>query len=46
MRFAECKHNLNKLDNIDLNWTIKRLKQFLNDNYPKNPVNFKILIIS
>lgn len=31
------------VDNFELNWTIKQLKNTIQESYPKNPVNKKIL---
>ena len=33
------------VDHFELNWTIKRLKQHLNENYPKNPVCYLSYIV-
>jgi hypothetical protein len=38
IKSANQKYDDFVVDNFDLNWTIKRLKQYLNDNYPRNPV--------
>jgi hypothetical protein len=27
------------IDGCELNWSVKKLKQHLSDNYPKNPVS-------
>jgi hypothetical protein len=40
IKSANQKYDDFVVDNFDLNWTIKRLKQYLNDNYPRNPVQF------
>jgi hypothetical protein len=30
------------VESCELDWSIRRLKQHLSDNYPKNPVNFDL----
>ncbi len=40
IKSANQKYDDFVVDNFDLNWTIKRLKQYLNDNYPRNPVQY------
>lgn len=38
IKSANQKYEDFVVDNLDQDWTIKRLKQHLSDNYPRNPV--------
>lgn len=40
IKAANQKHDDFLIENYEIEWTIKYLKDFLSQNYPKNPVNY------